>query len=72
MPPFRIPFTNRRPVSGPNIGPVDVDNEYRTTNGTDIKSPYRDKPSLALDVKGDKTAPNEFKMSCKQLLPSDR
>jgi hypothetical protein len=62
MPPFRIPFTSKKPATPTGFNDENV---LPISNGTDIQSPYRDKPSLALGTKGSKAEPNEFKLSCK-------
>ena len=69
MPPFRMPFTSKRPTA-----PVDTAaDENARPNSLDgngngnVKSPYgRDKPSLALGTKEKKIEPNEFKLSCRR------
>ncbi|KIW95342.1 uncharacterized protein Z519_03926 [Cladophialophora bantiana CBS 173.52] len=62
MPPFRMPFTSKRPAA-----PIETTNdENARPNSFDgnVKSPYsRDKPSLALGVKEKTVEPNEFKLS---------
>ena len=65
MPPFRIPFTSKRsPVANGLDTSINDENARPGSNGADVSSPYKDKPSLALGVKGSKEEPNEFKMSC--------
>ncbi len=69
MPPFRMPFTSRRPVA------TDVadENARPTSMDQSVTSPYKDKPSLALGIKEKRADLNEFKLSCmrhQQTLPS--
>jgi len=60
MPPFRMPFTSRRP----NLSVETNDENARPApNDGNIASPYRDKPSLALGIKEKREEPNEFKLS---------
>lgn len=66
MPPFRIPFTSRRPV--PNGVDVNDENARPTTHDTTSSSPYQSKSSLALNIKEKKEDPNEFKLSCTRGL----
>ncbi|RMZ85709.1 hypothetical protein DV737_g397, partial [Chaetothyriales sp. CBS 132003] len=61
MPPFRIPFTNRRPLNSPapngeNIRPA-------AAHDSSLSSPYHSKSSLALNNKERSEEPNEFKLS---------
>ncbi|KIX95649.1 uncharacterized protein Z520_08769 [Fonsecaea multimorphosa CBS 102226] len=61
MPPFRMPFTSKRPTA-----PIETNDENARPNSFDgnIKSPYsKDKPSLALGIKEKTVEPNEFKLS---------
>ncbi|KAK6376152.1 uncharacterized protein PV06_02105 [Exophiala oligosperma] len=60
MPPFRMPFTSRRPVTNE---PTSDENARPTSMDGLISSPYRDKPSLALGLKEKRAEPNEFKLS---------
>ncbi|EXJ58749.1 hypothetical protein A1O7_06179 [Cladophialophora yegresii CBS 114405] len=63
MPPFRMPFTSRRPA--PNA-PTETTDENARPDSFDgnVKSPYgKGKPSLALGIKEKKIEPNEFKLS---------
>ncbi|KAK7903095.1 hypothetical protein LTR67_001112 [Exophiala xenobiotica] len=59
MPPFRMPFTSRRPVA------TDVadENARPTSRDQSVTSPYKDKPSLALGIKEKRADLNEFKLS---------
>lgn len=67
MPPFRIPFTSKRPTV--NTDSVTDENARPTPNGDHVTSPYtKDKPSLALGLKERKDEPNEFKLSCKRII----
>ncbi|KIV88794.1 hypothetical protein PV10_08437 [Exophiala mesophila] len=62
MPPFRIPFTSKRPTV--NTESVTDENARPTPNGDHVTSPYtKDKPSLALGLKERRDEPNEFKLS---------
>ncbi|EXJ85905.1 hypothetical protein A1O1_06274 [Capronia coronata CBS 617.96] len=60
MPPFRMPFTTKRPTV--STEPVD-ENSRPTSNDGSVTSPYRDKPSVALGIKERREAPDEFKLS---------
>ena len=67
MPPFRMPFTSKRPTA-----PTDTPDENVRPNSVDgnVKSPYgKEKPSLALGIKEGKAEPNEFKLSCTPSTP---
>jgi hypothetical protein len=62
MPPFRMPFTSKRPTA-----PTEAVDENLRPNSVDskVQSPYgKEKPSLALGIKEKKIEPNEFKLSC--------
>ncbi|RMZ75687.1 hypothetical protein DV738_g5322, partial [Chaetothyriales sp. CBS 135597] len=60
MPPFRIPFTNRRPING--TAPND-ENARPAAPNQSLSSPYQSKSSLALNTKECGEEPNEFKLS---------
>ncbi|KIX04609.1 uncharacterized protein Z518_05479 [Rhinocladiella mackenziei CBS 650.93] len=59
MPPFRMPFSSKRPTT---TEPID-ENARPTPNGENVTSPYRERPSLALGIKEKQQEPNEFKLS---------
>jgi hypothetical protein len=59
MPPFRIPFTSKKPTASNGLDPL---------NGADrpvddANTPHKDRPSLALGIKSSREEPNEFKLS---------
>ncbi|KAI1616597.1 hypothetical protein EDD37DRAFT_70529 [Exophiala viscosa] len=58
MPPFRMPFSSRRPTV-----PSEPNDENARPSSKDASSPYKEKPSLALGVKEKQEEPNEFKLS---------
>ncbi|EHY55531.1 hypothetical protein HRR83_009474 [Exophiala dermatitidis] len=62
MPPFRMPFTSKRPTVTTTAEPVD-ENSRPTSHDGNVTSPYKEKPSLALGMKERREAPNEFKLS---------
>ncbi len=64
MPPFRIPFTSRKPVNGVN---VNDENARPTSHDSQTSSPYQSKSSLALNIKEKREEPNEFKLSCMRV-----
>lgn len=61
MPPFRIPFTSKKPVA--NVVSVGDENTRPATHDSHTSSPYQSKSSLALNFKEKKEEPNEFKLS---------
>lgn len=61
MPPFRLPFTSKKPVTNEVIQGVPDENAKPEPLG----SPY--KPSLALGQKEKRQDVNEFKLSCMWL-----
>lgn len=67
MPPFRIPFTSRRPVVPNGVETASDENARPASHDSNVSSPYterREKPSLALGIKERHDEPNEFKLSC--------
>ncbi|RMZ89364.1 hypothetical protein DV736_g3407, partial [Chaetothyriales sp. CBS 134916] len=60
MPPFRIPFTNRKLLNEP--APND-ENARPAAHDSTLPSPYHNKSSLALNTKERSEEPNEFKLS---------
>jgi hypothetical protein len=60
MPPFRNPFSVRKPTN--DLEPVNDENARPLSNGApaDGQTP---KPSIALSIKGNRDEPNEFKLS---------
>ena len=67
MPPFRIPFTSKKPV--PNGVDVNDENTRPASHGSGAASPYQSKSSLALNVKEKKENSLEYKLSC--MLPTE-
>ena len=61
MPPFRNPFSVRKPTTN-GLESVNDENARPLSNGafTDGQTP---KPSVALNIKGNRDEPNEFKLS---------
>jgi len=59
MPPFRIPFTSKKPATANGVDPF---SEVKTP-ADDANTPHKDRPSLALGIKGSREEPNEFKLS---------
>jgi len=59
MPPFRIPFTSKKPATANSVDPLSEVNKL----ADDANTPYKDRPSLALGIKGSREEPNEFKLS---------
>jgi hypothetical protein len=59
MPPFRIPFTSKKPAHSNGIDSLSEPNQP----ADDANTPHKDKPSLALGIKGSREEPNEFKLS---------
>ena len=59
MPPFRIPFTSKKPPISNGLNPSDEAGDAVE----DANTPYKDRPSLALGIKGNREEPNEFKLS---------
>ncbi len=60
MPPFRNPFSTRKPAATTGLEPVNDENARPLSNGATDQAA---KPSLALSIKGNKEEPNEFKLS---------
>lgn len=59
MPPFRIPFTSKKPATSNGVDPLSEESKPLD----DANTPYKDRPSLALGIKGSREEPNEFKLS---------
>lgn len=65
MPPFRNPFSTRKPASANGLEPGDDENVRPVSNGTAVADGQATKPSVALNIKGNRDEPNEFKLSGK-------
>lgn len=59
MPPFRIPFTSKKPATANGADPLSTPDQPID----DANTPHKDRPSLALGIKGSREEPNEFKLS---------
>lgn len=66
MPPFRMPFTSRRPAVASESNDENARPSSKDSHAT---NPYKEKPSLALGIKEKQEEPNEFKLSCMRSIP---
>jgi hypothetical protein len=65
MPPFRNPFSTRKPASANGLEPVNDENARPLSNGASVADSQETRPSVALSIKGNRDEPNEFKLSGK-------
>ena len=72
MPPFRNPFSTKKPTSTSGLEPVNDENARPLSNGSSVADGQPPKSSLALNVKGSREEPNEFKLSGKASQPLAR
>ena len=68
MPPFiRNPFSNKRSTLTSGLEPANDENIRPDSSDAFGSKGQPSKPSLALDMKGNREEPNEFKLSCEPL-----
>jgi hypothetical protein len=67
MPPFRIPFTNRKTPFLYGLETNNDENARPISGGGELPDHNKARPSLALGIKGNREEPNEFKMSGKTV-----
>ena len=63
MPPFRNPFSTRKPPAVNGLEPVNDENAPPLSNGASAAEGQTLRPSVALSIKGNRDEPNEFKLS---------
>jgi hypothetical protein len=63
MPPFRNPFSTRKPNSTNGLDSVNDENARPLPNGASVPDGQAARPSVALSIKGNRDEPNEFKLS---------
>jgi hypothetical protein len=68
MPPFRNPFSTRKPASANGLEPGNDENVRPLSNDATGADGQATKPSVALSIKGNRDEPNEFKLSGKSLI----
>ena len=61
MPPFRNPFSVKKPTTN-GLEPVNDENAPPLSNSA-VADGQMPKPSVALSIKGNRDEPNEFKLS---------
>ena len=65
MPPFRNPFSTRKPATTNGLEPINDENARPLSNGAFVADGPAQKQSVALSIKGNRDEPNEFKLSGK-------
>jgi hypothetical protein len=65
MPPFRNPFSIRKPVSANGLESGNDENIRPSSNTATVADGQVTKPSVALNIKGNGDDPNEFKLGGK-------
>ena len=63
MPPFRNPFSTKKPSTANGLEPVNDENVRPLSNGVSTADGQPPRPSVALSIKGNRDEPNEFKLS---------
>lgn len=63
MPPFRNPFSTKKPSAANGLEPVNDENARPLSNGASAADGQTPRPSVALSIKGNRDEPNEFKLS---------